>query len=161
MPNNLIKTPYDELTYKIIGEAMSVHRKLGPGYKEDTYQRDVEVRYTEGRLAYLAQKNYEVYDTANGNVLIGFYIPDFVVADKVVVEIKALKGLDKSHEAQVIAYLAVTKCPLGLLINFGARSLQYRRILPPKDIANHQVNRQWLFVPDWLKDDMAARDAAQ
>lgn len=62
-------------------------------------------------------------------------------------------GLDNSHVAQVIGYLAVAGCQVGLLINFGTRSLQWRRILPPKNITEHRVNRQWLFVPDWLKQE--------
>lgn len=99
----------------------------------------------------MAQKLIEVYDSAQGGVLIGYYIPDFIVADKIIVEIKALSGLDSSHVAQVIGYLAVTGCPVGLLINFGARSLQWQRILPLTKISEHRVNRQWLFVPDWLK----------
>ena len=70
-----------------------------------------------------------------------------------VVEIKALTGLDNSHVAQVIGYLAVSRLNIGLLINFGLRSLQYKRILPPKKIQEHRVNRQWLFVPDWLKPE--------
>lgn len=73
--------------------------------------------------------------------------------EKILVEIKALKGLDNSHLAQVIHYLAVSACPLGLLINFGERSLRYRRIFPPKNVSEHLINRQWLFVPDWLKPD--------
>ena len=68
-----------------------------------------------------------------------------------IVEIKALSGLDDSHVAQIIGYLAVTGCPVSLLINFGARSLQHRRIFPPKDVAAHRVNRQWLWVPEPLK----------
>ncbi len=68
-----------------------------------------------------------------------------------IVEIKALRGLDNSHEAQVIGYLAVSGCSVGLLLNFGLRSLQKKRILPPKNISEHKLNRQWLFVPDWLK----------
>ncbi len=152
MPGKLVKTPRDALTYKIIGDAMTVHRSLGPGYREDTYQRDLEVHFANSGLAYVAQKNIEVYDSLDGNVLIGFYIPDFIVEESVVVEIKALSGgLDNSHMAQVIGYLAVTGCPAGLLVNFGARSLQWKRIFPPKDIAAHRVNRQWLFVPDRLK----------
>jgi GxxExxY protein len=130
---------------------MSVHRKLGPGYRENTYQRDLEVQFTESGLTFEAQKLFEVYDSVDGSQLIGYYIPDFVVEDKIVVEIKALRGLDNSHLAQVIGYLAVGKYPIGLLINFGLRSLQYKRILPPKNVTEHRVNRQWLFVPDWLK----------
>jgi GxxExxY protein len=150
-PDKRTTTPYDDLTYRIIGCAMSVHRKLGSGYRENTYQRDLEVQCTEAGLAFEAQKLFEVYDSVDGSQLIGYYIPDFVVEDKVVVEIKALKGLDNSHLAQVIGYLAVGKYPVGLLINFGLRSLQYKRILPPKNVTEHRVNRQWLFVPDWLK----------
>jgi GxxExxY protein len=103
-------------------------------------------------VAYVAQKNIEVYDSLDGNVLVGYYIPDFIVEESIIVEIKALSGgLDNSHVAQVIGYLAVTGCPAGLLVNFGARSLQWKRVFPPKDIAAHHVNRQWLFVPDRLK----------
>src|SRR5690606_13312052 len=105
----------------------------------------------EKRIAYEAQKLYEVYEPEIGDVLLGYYIPDFVVEEKVVVEIKALKGTDNSHLAQVIGYLAVSGCPIGLLINFGERSLKYRRILPPRNVQEHQVNRQWLFIPDRLK----------
>lgn len=152
MPNKLVKTPYDDLTYKIIGDAMAVHRKRGPGYREDTYQRDLEVHFDESDLAYVAQKNIEVYDSANEDVLIGYYIPDFIVEDVVIAEIKALSGgLDNTHIAQIIGYLAVTGCPIGLLINFGNRSLEWKRIFPPKDVTEHRVNRRWLFVPDWLK----------
>lgn len=159
MPGKLVPTPHDDLTYKIIGEAMATHRQLGPGYRENTYQRDLEVRLTANGLAYVAEKYIEVYDTLNHNVLIGYYIPDLVVEDTVIVELKALSGgLNNTHIAQIIGYLAVTGCPVGLLINFGARSLQYRRILPPKDITAHRANRQWLFVPDWLKAERAEGD---
>ena len=152
MPGKLVKTPYDALTYKIIGDAMAVHRGLGPGYREDTYQRDLEVHFANSGLAYVAQKNIEVYDSLDGNALIGYYIPDFIVEESVVVEIKALSGgLDNSHMAQVIGYLAVTGCPAGLLVNFGARSLQWKRVFPPKDVTAQRINRQWLFVPDRLK----------
>jgi GxxExxY protein len=152
VPGKLEAKPSDGLTYKVIGCAMATHRTLGPGYREDTYQRDLEARFTEAGLAFEPQKLLEVYDSQHGQELIGYYVPDFVVAQLVVVEIKALNGLDNSHLAQVIAYLAITGCPVGLLLNFGARSLQWRRILPPKNVTEHQVNRQWLFVPDWLKE---------
>ena len=73
--------------------------------------------------------------------------------ENVIVEIKALRGLDNSHLAQVIGYLAVSGCPAGVLINFGERSLRCRRVFPPKNILEHAVNRQWLFVQDWLKGE--------
>jgi GxxExxY protein len=146
-----IITLYDDLTYQVIGCAMAVHRRLGPGLREDTYQRDLEAELSQKKIAFEAQKLLEVYDSHSRETLIGYFIPDFVIEDKVVVEIKALNRIDNSHFAQVIGYLAVTGCPLGLLINFGERSLIYRRILPPKDVQDHHANRQWLFVPDRLK----------
>jgi GxxExxY protein len=83
--------------------------------------------------------------------LAAIIIPDFVVEDVVIVEIKALSWLDNSHLRQIIGYVAVTGCPVGLLINFGRRSLEYRRILSPKDITEHRASKQWLYVPDWIK----------
>jgi GxxExxY protein len=149
-----VTTNYDELTYAIIGCAMRVHRTLGPGFREDTYQRDLAAHLTDVGLGYESQRLFSVHDSLGNGELVGYYIPDFIVAQTVVVEIKALKGLDNSHLAQVIGYLAVSACPIGLLINFGQRSLQYKRIFPPKNIQEHQVNRQWLFVPEWLKPNL-------
>lgn len=148
---NLVTTPFDAITYKIIGCAMAVHRQLGPGYKEDTYQKALELKLSQAGICFEPQKWCPVYDEENTSVLLGYYIPDFIVEEKVIVEIKALHGLDNSHKAQVIGYLAVTHCPISLLINFGCRSLQQQRIFPPKNISEHKVNRQWLFVPDYLK----------
>jgi GxxExxY protein len=146
-----VVTPYDELTYKIIGCAMKVHRELGPGLREDSYQRALGLSLKDAMLSFEAQKYYSVYDGPEQQRLIGYYIPDFVVAEKVIVEIKALRGLDNSHLAQAIGYLAVSGCSIALLINFGERSLRYRRVFPPEKISEHLINRQWLFVPDWLK----------
>lgn len=130
---------------------MAVHRNLGPSHRENIYQRDLQEHFLQSGLAFEPQKLYEVYDSLGNGSLIGYYIPDFVVEGKVVVEIKALKALDNSHLSQVIGYLAVTGLSVGLLINFGLRSLQYKRILPPQKTQEHRINRQWLFVPDWLK----------
>ncbi len=153
MTNKRVSTPFDNLTYKIIGCAMQVHRELGAGLREDSYQRAFTVSMAEAKLSYEEQRNYGVYDDREQQRLVGYYIPDFVVEEKVIVEIKALHGLDNSHLAQVIGYLAVSGCPLGILINFGERSLRYRRVFPPKNILEHAVNRQWLFTPDWLKGE--------
>ena len=74
--SGVVRTPYDDLTYKIIGCAMAVHRGLGSGLREDTYQRDLEVHLAEAGLAFEAQKLFEVYDSLGGGQLIGYYIPD-------------------------------------------------------------------------------------
>ena len=153
MTGKAISTPFDNITYKIIGGAMAVHRDLGPGLREDSYQRALANKLIDSSLSIEAQKRYSVFDDPEQSRLVGYYIPDFVVEDFVIVEIKALRGLDNSHLAQVISYLAVSGCAIGLLINFGERSLRYRRIFPPQKVIDHLVNRQWLFVPDWLKSD--------
>ncbi len=145
-------TPLDGITYKIIGCAMAVHRELGPGLREDSYQRALANKLTDAGLAVEQQKLYEVYESPEQR-LIGYYIPDFVIEGSVIVEIKALRGMDNSHLAQIIGYLAVSHCAIGLLINFGERSLVHRRVFPPQKVIDDLVNRQWLFVPDWLKQE--------
>jgi GxxExxY protein len=148
---NFVKTPFDELTYSIIGCAMASHTQLGPSLRENSYQRDMEIRLAEKNTSFTAQRLYEVMGGTNRDHLIGYYIPDFVICDKVVVEIKALPGISNKHISQVIGYLAVTGCPLGLLINFGEKRLQFQRIFPPAKLQDHLVNHDWLFIPDWLK----------
>jgi GxxExxY protein len=143
-----IIAPHEDLTYKIIGCAMAVHRRLGAGLPEETYEKALIAEFEKAGLGFERQKEVQVHD---GNVFVGFYFLDFLIEEKVVVELKALGFLDGSHLAQVITYLVATGLPVGLLIDFGGRSLKHRRILPPKD-ATHRVNRQWLFVPDWLKE---------
>jgi len=128
----LVSTAYDELTYRIIGCAMEVHRSLGPGYRELTYQRALEMRLDECGLRYEAQRAFEVRDALAEDALLGYYVPDFVVEATVVVELKALSALVNTHLAQMIGYLVVSKCPVGLLINFGDGSLRFRRVLPPR-----------------------------
>lgn len=146
-----IARPLDDITYEAIGAAMDVHKELGPGYRENTYQQALEIKYANRWLSCTPQQRYEVFDAGQARKLIGYYIPDFVLENRVIVEIKALDGINSSHIAQVIGYLAVSKCEVGLLINFGKRSLEFRRILPPRNIQQHKPNKQWLFVPDGIK----------
>jgi len=145
----------DAITYRIIGCAQAVHRRLGKGLREDSYQRALETEFLHVGLACRPQQKIAVYDSLQYRVsgdgssghLLGYYIPDFVIEDQVIVEIKALSATDASHIAQVIAYLAVSGCRVGLLINFAERSLHPRRILPPADLQHHQVSTQWLWTP--------------
>jgi GxxExxY protein len=153
MAGKVISTPFDALTYQIIGCAMAVHRELGPGLRENSYQRALASKLSDAGYAIEQQKLFEVYEGSDNARLAGYYIPDFVVEGVVIVEIKALRGIDNSHLAQMIGYLAVSTCPVGLLINFGERSLYHRRIFPPHKVVDDLINRQWLFVPDWLKEE--------
>ena len=116
--------PTDKLTYEIIGCAMALHREKGSAHRENIYQRGLEVYLENANLPFLPQKMIEIFDDTRIGKLIGYYVPDFIVDNRVVVEIKALNSIDNSHVAQVIGYLAVTGCQVGLLVNFGKRATQ-------------------------------------
>lgn len=153
MTNKVISTPFDALTYKIIGCAMAAHRELGPSLREDSYQRALAYKLTDAGISFEEQKLYEVFEGQDEPRLVGYYVPDFVIEGSIIVEIKAVRGIDNNHLSQVIGYLGVSACSLGLLINFGERSLNFKRIFPPKKVLNDLVNRKWLFIPDWLETD--------
>jgi GxxExxY protein len=123
--------PHQDLTYQIIGAAMEVHSELGPGYKEEIYQKALEIELRNRKIQFEPQKQIEIEFKSE---MVGWQLLDFFVDDKVVVEIKALSQLDTDHEAQIISYLKATDSQIGLLINFGTKRLEYRRILPPRKI---------------------------
>ncbi len=148
MQNKKVQGPHEDITYRIVGAAIAVHRRMGPGYKEIMYQRALEAEFDQSGLAFEAQKNLEVY---YGDRLVGLYIPDFIVENKVIVEIKAFATLGEKYLGQVITYLNYTGLPVGLLINFGRRSLWRRRVFPSPQAIEFRINYEWLFVPDWLK----------
>ena len=123
--------PHQDLTYQIIGAAMEVHSELGLGYNEEIYQKALEIELRDRKLQFEPQRQIEIKFKEE---MVGLKILDFWVANKVVVEIKSLSKLDSDHEAQIISYLKATKGEVGLLINFGVRKLEYKRILPPVKI---------------------------
>ncbi|MFQ6002391.1 MAG: GxxExxY protein [Candidatus Zixiibacteriota bacterium] len=123
--------PYQDLTYEIIGAAIEVHSGLGPGYKEEIYQKALDIELRNRKIQFEPQKPIQIKFKGE---MVGLQLLDFFVDDKVVVEIKALSQLNTDHEAQVISYLKATNSEIGLLINFGTRRLEYKRILPPKKI---------------------------
>ncbi len=112
------------LTEKVIGLAMKVHRALGPGFLESVYLN---------ALAYeLRQAGFEIevgqrIKVRYGNVIVGDFIADLVVARTLVCELKAISCLTKTDEVQVVNYLTATNHEIGLLLNFGVTSLQFKR----------------------------------
>ncbi len=121
--NRKVEGPHEDLTYRIIGAAMALHSRLGPGQNEAVYQEALEAEFEKEGLSFEPQKNLEVYDEGR---LVGYYIPDFIVEGKIIVEIKAFATLHQKYLGQVITYLNHTGLPIGLLINFGERSLRPR-----------------------------------
>jgi GxxExxY protein len=121
--------PLSELTGKVIGCAMEVHRILGNGFQEVIYQRALAKEMTLQGLAF--SREHEMTINYKGDE-IGTRRVDFFVEEKVMVELKALVQLEDVHLAQAINYLEAYGLDIGLLINFGNTSLQFKRVMKPK-----------------------------
>ncbi len=117
---------YKQLSFAIIGAAMEVHNILGSGFLEAVYQAALEKELTLRGIPFEHQVSLPVLYKGE---LIGDYRADLVVDGKIVVEIKSVSRLNSAHEAQAIHYLTATRLQLALLINFGATSLDYRRVI--------------------------------
>ena len=116
---------YEDLTRKIIGCAMEVHKTLGNGFQEIIYQRALSIELNLNNISHEREKEmlleYKGYDIGTRRV-------DFFVDEKIMVEIKALINLEDVHLAQAMNYLEAYHLEIGLLLNFGAKSLQFKRI---------------------------------
>jgi GxxExxY protein len=119
---------HSELTGKIIGCAIEVHKTLGNGFQEVIYQRALEIEMTRQGLAFSREHEMDIFYKG---LKIGNRRVDFFVEEKVMVEIKALIQLEDVHLAQAINYLEAYGLEVGLLINFGSRSLQFKRVMKP------------------------------
>ena len=114
----------EELTGKVIGCAMEVHRELGPGYLEKVYENALMIAL--GACGMSVGQQVPVPARFRG-VVVGDFIADLVVDNRLIVELKAVAGLLSVHESQLVSYLKSTGIDVGLLINFGAQSLQFKR----------------------------------
>jgi len=124
---------YSDITAKIIGCAMTVHSKLGNGFQEVIYQRALEKELFNVGLSFEREKEMPIIYNSEQ---IGTRRVDFFVEEKIMVELKALEKLEKVHLAQTINYLEAYDMEIGLLINFGASSLEFKRLIYNKKIIN-------------------------
>lgn len=120
--------PLSELTGKIIGCAMEVHRNLGNGFQEVIYQRALAIEMKLQRLEFSREHEMEIFYKGDR---IGMRRVDFFVEGKIMVELKAVVEMQDVHLAQAINYLEAYKLDIGLLINFGNTSLQFKRVMKP------------------------------
>jgi GxxExxY protein len=119
----------NEITHTIIGCAMKIHATMGNGFQEVVYQRALEIEFKKAELSY--QRELEMQLTYDDQI-VGTRRLDFLVEDQVLVELKSLSQLEPVHVAQAINYCEAYNVANGLLINFGASSLEFRRIYNKK-----------------------------
>ena len=117
-----------ELTRKIIGSAMEVHRVLGNGFQEVVYQRALALEMMTKALEFSREHEMPIYYKGTE---VGTRRVDFLVEERVIVELKAITQLEDVHLAQAINYLEAYQLEIGLLINFGGRSLEFKRVMKP------------------------------
>jgi GxxExxY protein len=122
----LLDNRYSKLTEKVIGCAMEVHRTLGSGFQEVIYQRSLAVEMEKAGLIFGREVEMPLFYKG---VDVGSRRADFLVGDAVLVELKALHELTPTHYAQIINYLEAYHLEVGLLINFGERSLKFKRFI--------------------------------
>ena len=118
---------YKTESYDIIGACMEVHKELGCGFLEAVYQEALELVFLEINIPYKKEKELTI--NFKGKKLIKTYLADFVCYEKIILELKSVAEISNIHEAQVFNYLKVTGYKLGLLVNFGEKSLTYKRIV--------------------------------
>ncbi len=124
---------YEDITKKVIGCAIEVHKRLGNGFQEVIYQRALEIEMRLASLQFEREMNMPVFYRQEQ---IGTRRVDFFVENKIMVEIKAIIKLEDVHLAQAMNYLEAYKMEIGLLLNFGAKSLEFKRVHNNK-ILNH------------------------
>jgi GxxExxY protein len=120
---------HGEITKRIIGCAMNVHSILGNGFQEVIYQRALGIEFSENSLKFQRELEMDVFYKEKQ---IGTRRVDFLVEEKIIVELKAIIQLEEVHLAQAINYLEAYNLEIGLLINFGAKSLEFKRLLNRK-----------------------------
>ena len=134
-----ISNNINELTYKIIGACMEVHRELGPGFPEEYYQKALELEFAEQNVLFEAQKPFALYYK---QVQVGMNYLDFEIGEVLILEIKSVNQLTNIHMFQVLKYLAASELDVALLVNFGKAKLEYKRILPTKKWQEFKSNSQ-------------------
>ena len=125
---DMTELKYKDITEKIIGASFEVHKFLGNGFQEVIYQRALAWEFSQAGLTYVREIEQEIFYKELREP-IGTRRADFVVEGKVLVELKAIIMLEDVHLAQILNYLKAYKLEVGLLINFGSKSLTFKRLV--------------------------------
>ena len=114
------------MTEKIIGAAINVHKKLGPGYPEKIYQRALSEEFKKQEVPFNREEKFRVF---YGDKDVGYEIMDFCAYNKIAIELKAVREIMDLHSKQLVSYLKGRKIRLGLILNFGKSKLEIKRVI--------------------------------
>ena len=131
---------YKELSYQIRGAAIEVKKNYGPGHKEVLYQRAFAEELNLRKMNYEREKPIKIYSPKTKKV-IGFYQPDFIIENKIIIELKALEQMPQKIIDQLYSYLRNSPYELGFLVNFGASGVDIKRVIYTNDRKKH-LNKQ-------------------
>jgi GxxExxY protein len=120
------KYQFEELSRKIIGAAIKVHRELGPGFLENIYEEALKIEFSEYDITFDFQKEFKIKYLG---IDIGTHRLDLIIDNKIIIELKAVKELANIHYAQLRSYLKATGLKVGLLLNFAKPTLEIKRIV--------------------------------
>ncbi|MCU0440757.1 MAG: GxxExxY protein [Bacteroidia bacterium] len=129
---NSVDYPFSEEAYSIIGACMEVHSYLGKGFLEAVYKDALQHEFKLKGIQFEREKRFEIH--YKDELLTHYYVSDFTIDNKIILEVKAQEGAIENHYKQVINYLAISGYQLGILVNFGEDSLTYRRVVLNKSI---------------------------
>ena len=131
---------HKELTYKIVGCAMEVHSVLGFGFLEKVYENALMVELRTANIPAVQQQAVKVQYKGE---IVGDYIADIVIDNKIILELKSARAICDEHVAQMLNYLKATGFELGLLINFGEHKLEYKRLVFSRELTPIAANKKY------------------
>ncbi len=126
---------YKKLSYKIIGSCIDIQKEYGNFHNERIFHKLLEERFLEDKIKFVSKPKIKVYSKESGKP-IGYYEPDFVIEEKIILELKAKPIILKSDEVQLSEYIKMSEYEIGYLINFGIKPLYFRRIIYTNDKKN-------------------------
>ncbi len=118
------KILYKDLSYRVVGCIYEVYNKVGSGFKESIYHNALKIEFKDSKIGFEDQPQLPIMHKSKK---IGAYVPDFVIEDKVILEIKSVEFMPKIHESQLYNYLKGTNYKLGYIVNFGSNKIGIRR----------------------------------
>jgi len=130
------KLLYKELSYNLVGCFYEVYNQLGPGFKESVYHEALVVEFGMQGINYREEKQISIQYK---NRKVGIYVPDFIIEDKILVEIKSVEFMPKLYEVQLYYYLKGSDFKLGYLVNFGGQKIDIRRRIFTKSISGDSL----------------------